>query len=160
MSTIFNIFVGINAESSICDLENLSDETVISTIKNDIKDFNEYFTNELNNDSLTTNEKDILKIYLWWKTKKDNRCFKQELDGMEVDESGSVILIATDEVISSNDNDGVRLYYNEKLSKRGKTSHDALVTFWKMWKEESQMVFKGTKVIKFTSEFTNYRVQK
>lgn len=128
-------------------INEVSEETTILAIGNDIEAFDVAFQKEFGNSKLTKCEKDVLRTYLWWRTKKYTRSFRQELGGMVIDENGAVSLTAADIRISRTiSEDGYRIYENIiELTARGKEDHDKLVEAWMKWKE-SKMVLTGTVV--------------
>ena len=125
----------------------VSEETTILAIGNDIDAFDDTFQKEFGNSKLTKSEKDVLKTYLWWRTKRYVRTFGQELGGMVIDEHGTVKLTALDVRISRDtcEDGGYRIYDNTVLTARGKEDHDKLVEAWMKWKN-SKMVLTGTVV--------------
>jgi hypothetical protein len=128
-------------------IDDVSDHTAILAIRNDIDAFDEAFQRDFCNSKLTKSEKDVLRTYLWWRTKKHTIGFSQELGGMVINEHGAVGLTAADIRISKTiSEDGYRIYENIiVLTARGKEDHDKLVEAWMKWKE-STMVLTGTVV--------------
>jgi len=136
----------------------LSEETVIKAIENDIDSFNESFSMDFGNEELTASERMILKAYLWWRTKRYFSQYSQEHSGMSIDGSGTVRLTCSDIRISFNISENGdelhRVWDNTiQLSARGKADHDLLVRGWQEWKRKSSMVMEGTKVLERQMSF-------
>jgi hypothetical protein len=53
-------------------------ESLEAVVDADIADFEEYFCEELKNDSLAKSERSIIKTYLWWKTHQENPSGEEE----------------------------------------------------------------------------------
>jgi hypothetical protein len=56
-------------------IDDISEETVIKAIRNDIAAFDEAFQKDFGNSKLTDFERGVLRTYLWWRTKKYVREF-------------------------------------------------------------------------------------
>jgi hypothetical protein len=136
-------------------LEQLSEETVIMAILTEIDEFLTEFCLIQKNETMTESERNILKAYLWWKTKKYDQEFHRELCGMEIDSSGTVTLIATGIIISYlPSSGGPRSFFphnkhqleieKEVLTERGAKAHDELVELWNKWVTNSRMRLSDT----------------
>jgi hypothetical protein len=128
------------------DINDFSEETVIDIIGDEVEAFDLAFQEKYKNDALTTNEKLLLKTYLWWRTKSYARIFRLEQDGLSIDDIGTVRLIAAEMMVSfvalvSGD----RINNNAvSLTKRGREAHDILVRKWEEWKERSEIILYET----------------
>ena len=132
-----NLSILVSKGLGTFDINDVSDETVIRAIENDIEEFNFEFSRKLNNTQLTGIETDILRTYLWWRTKRYIREFNKELGGMSINHHGEVWLTAADIRISTSSELG-RAYDNIiLLTARGQTDHDNLVNEWTNWKRTS-----------------------
>ena len=132
-----NLSILVSKGLGTVDIKELSEETVIRAIENDIEEFNIEFSGTLNNTPLTGIESDILRTYLWWRTKRYIREFNKELGGMSINHHGEVWLTAADIRISASSELG-RVYDNKiSLTTRGQTDHDNLVNEWLNWKNTS-----------------------
>lgn len=151
----------VSAGNNVHDVYDLSEETVIAAIENDINLFDGTFSGSFGNDPLTIHERMILKAYLWFRTKGYYRQYLEEQGGMVIDSNGTVKLTAADIVISSvlDDDERNRTYQSTiTLSDRGQKDHDALVKAWLEWRRKYMMVIEGTKVICQEIELGSLRV--